>query len=83
MEYVLLSTVTSAFIIIAYTLGLKNGQRVQKELPVEMPKIEPIKAIYKAVEEVKKEVEQAKEDDRISTVMANIDSYPHNQRKVK
>lgn len=37
---------SSVLIVLSYTLGLKNGQKLKDNIPIEMPKIiEPIKDI--------------------------------------
>lgn len=44
IESIILCTIFGVFILLAYTLGLKNGQKLKNNEPIEMPKIiEPIK----------------------------------------
>ena len=46
METVLLCALFGFFIIVSYTLGLKNGQKLKNDEPIELPKVtEPIKEI--------------------------------------
>ena len=48
METVLLCALFGFFIIVSYTLGLKNGQKLKNEEPIELPKVtEPIKEIFR------------------------------------
>jgi hypothetical protein len=68
---VLLLTVMGVANILCFIIGAKVGQTVSKGEKVEMPSINPIKAIHEAQE--RKEAER--EQDRISKIMANIDSY--------
>ena len=44
IESIILCTIFGVFILLSYTLGLKNGQKLKNNEPIEMPKIiEPIK----------------------------------------
>lgn len=46
METVLLCALFGFFIIVSYTLGLRNGQKLKNDEPIELPKVtEPIKEI--------------------------------------
>lgn len=71
MEEIILSLVIGVLIIISYTLGLKNGQRVVRGQEVELPKIEPIKAIQRHIEE--REVNE--EMERLNNIINNIENY--------
>lgn len=68
---VLLLIVMGVVNILCFICGAKVGQAVSKGEKVEMPNINPIKAI----EEAQERKEAKREQDRISKIMANIDSY--------
>ena len=68
---VLLLIVMGVVNILCFICGAKVGQAVSKGEKVEMPNINPLKAI----EEAQERKEAKREQDRISTIMANIDSY--------
>ena len=54
METVLLCALFGFFIILSYTLGLKNGQKLKKDEPIELPKVtEPIKEIMRPSKYIK------------------------------
>ena len=49
IETIILCTIFGAFILFAYTLGLRNGQRLRDNEKIELPKFkEPIKEIIKS-----------------------------------
>lgn len=45
METMVLCVLFGLFVIIAYTLGLKNGQKLKNEEKIEMPLTEPINKV--------------------------------------
>ena len=45
METTVLCALFGLFVIIAYTLGLKNGQKLKNEEKIEMPLAEPINKV--------------------------------------
>ena len=57
--------------ILCFMIGAKVGQAVSKGERVELPKIDPLKAARERQERQEAEREQ----DRIDTIMRNIDSY--------
>lgn len=75
LDIVLLILCISFITIISFITGAKVGQKVVRGETVEMPKIEPIKAVREAVTEYKesKEAQQILERDRI--IADNIDAY--------
>lgn len=70
MEIVLTCTISGAFILLAYTLGLKNGQRIVNKEPIELPK-NPIEAVKE--KQVNKKYEE--EIQKLNTIFENIDNY--------
>jgi hypothetical protein len=59
------------FIILAYTLGLKNGQKLKNNEEIKIPEINPVKIVRNEIETF----EQKKKQDAYDTMMANIDNY--------
>lgn len=68
---VLLILIMGVVNILCFMIGARVGQAVSKGETVEMPTLNPLQAIQDAQE--KKEAKR--EQDRISMIMANIDSY--------
>lgn len=71
METIALLFLFGIFIIAAYTLGLKNGQKLKKDEEIKMPEINPVKIVRNEIETF----EQKKKQDIYDTMMANIDNY--------
>lgn len=71
METIALLFLFGIFIIVAYTLGLKNGQKLKKDEEIKMPEINPIKIVRNEIETF----EQKKKQDIYDTMMSNIDNY--------
>ena len=71
MEIVLILLVAGALNIACFFVGAKVGQTVAKNEPIEMPKIDPLKAIRE--HEDRKEAKR--EQDRYETIMRNIETY--------
>lgn len=70
-DTILLLFLFGIFIIIAYTLGLKNGQKLKNNEEIKMPEINPVKIVRNEIEIF----EQKKKQDAYDTMMANIDNY--------
>ncbi len=71
METIALLFLFGIFIILAYTLGLKNGQKLKNNEEIKMPEINPVKIVRNEIETF----EQKKKQDAYDTMMANIDNY--------
>ena len=71
METIALLFLFGIFIILSYTLGLKNGQKLQNEEEIKIPEINPVKIVRNEIETF----EQKKKQDAYDTMMANIDNY--------
>lgn len=67
----ILILLVSSFELLAFLLGVKVTQKVQKNEEVKLPTINPVKA-YKEYQVEKK---QQKEHDELSKIMQNIDNY--------
>lgn len=59
------------FIITAYTLGLKNGQKLKNNEEIKIPEINPVKIVRNEIESF----EEKKKQDAFETMMFNIDNY--------
>ena len=70
-ESILLCTIFGVFILVAYSLGLKNEQRLSKNEEVVVPNVNPIKVI---TEEQEKH-EEKKKQQAYEIMMSNIDNY--------
>lgn len=71
METIALLFLFGIFIIVSYTLGLKNGQKLKKDEEIKMPEVNPVKIVRNEIEAF----EQKKKQDSYDTMMANIDNY--------
>ena len=71
METIALLFLFGIFIILAYTLGLKNGQKLKNDEEIKMPEVNPVKIVRNEIETF----EQKKKQDAYDTMMANIDNY--------
>ncbi len=79
---ILLAVFITASNILCFMLGAKVGQKVDKGEPVELPNLNPVTAYrqYEASKEAKREQE------RLDTIMQNIDNYdgtPFGQKEVR
>ena len=71
MKTIALLFLFGVFIILAYTLGLKNGQKLKNNEEIKIPEINPVKIVRNEIETF----EQKKKQDAYDTMMANIDNY--------
>ena len=71
METIALLFLFGVFIILANTLGLKNGQKLKNNEEIKIPEINPVKIVRNEIETF----EQKKKQDAYDTMMANIDNY--------
>lgn len=71
METIALLFLFGVFIILAYTIGLKNGQKLKNNEEIKIPEINPVKIVKNEIETF----EQKKKQDAYDTMMANIDNY--------
>lgn len=70
-DTILLLFLFGIFIITAYTLGLKNGQRLKNNEEIKLPEINPIKIVKNEIESF----EEKKKQNAFETMMSNIDNY--------
>lgn len=84
MEIILILAV-GALNIACFFIGAKVGQRVTKGESVELPSVNPIKAIKEHNEQKRAEKEAEREQKRIKTIKENIENYdgtPNGQKDV-
>ena len=62
---------TGALCCVSFILGAKTVQNVKKDKDIELPNINPLKAIRERQEQR----EQKKEQDKLETIMRNIEAY--------
>lgn len=71
IEVIILCTIFGVFIIVAYSLGLKNGQRLSKNEEVVVPNVNPVKVVTEEIEKHEEKKRQERED----VINYNIDIY--------
>lgn len=70
-DTILLLFVVGCFILVAYTLGLKNGQKLKNNEEIKLPEINPVKVIKNEMENY----EEKKKQEINEINMFNIDNY--------
>ena len=71
LETIVLCTVFGVFILLSYTLGLRNGQKLSKNEEVKMPEINPITIVNNE----KQKYEERKKQDALEVMLDNIENY--------
>lgn len=72
IEYLLLVLITGTLIIISVIVGANLGQKIERGVDIELPKMpNPVKIISSVREERRAQAEREK----LETVLANIDTY--------
>ena len=71
METALIIIAAGALNVACFFIGARVGQKTVKGEPIEMPKVDPLKAIR----EHQDRKEAQKEQDRYETIMRNIENY--------
>lgn len=71
MENVLIMALFAASNLLCFVIGAKISQKVQKNEPVELPKLDPLQA-YR---EHQAEKEAKREQDREAIIWQNIENY--------
>lgn len=85
MGTILIIAVVGALNIACFFIGAKVGQRVTKGENIELPSLNPVKAIKEHNEQKRAEKEAEREQERINTIMQNIENYdgtPNGQKDV-
>lgn len=71
MEIILAVIVTGTLCNVCFLNGVKTAQMVKEDKIVELPKISPLKAVREQMEYR----EQKREQDKLETIMQNIEAY--------
>ena len=71
MEIILAVIVTGTLCNVCFLNGVKTAQMVKENKIVELPKISPLKAVREQMEYR----EQKREQDKLETIMQNIEAY--------
>ena len=71
METIILVMLMGGLNLLAFLIGARVGQKVVNNEPVELPTINPI-TLYK---EHKEQVDMSKEQDKLNTMLDNINNY--------
>lgn len=68
---ILLIAVVGTLNIVCFFVGAKVGQRVSRGEDIEMPSVNPMKTIV----ELREKKEAERKQDRMDTIMQNIENY--------
>ena len=68
---------TGALCCVSFVMGAKTVQNVKKDKDIELPNINPLKAIRERQEHK----EQKKEQEKLETIMKNIEAYDGTSNK--
>ena len=71
METVILVVLVGMMNLLAFLIGVKTAQKVDRGEKIELPSINPVQA-YK---EHREHVEASKEQERLNTMLENINNY--------
>lgn len=75
MEIVLLAIVICLSNLLTFITGAKIGQKVAKQEPIEMPNLNPVKAVKNAIAEHKEFEKKQAEEEYYETIMHNVNIY--------
>lgn len=71
METIILVMLMGVMNLLAFLIGARVGQKVVNKEPIELPTVNPL-TLYK---EHKEQVSMSKEQDRLNTMLDNINNY--------
>lgn len=75
MEQLILIALIGILIIVSFVIGLKCGYKVSNNLPIEIPKFEPIKTIKRNIEENKINKEIKEQEEEVTNWLDTVDNY--------
>ena len=78
MELILYSTLTGVFIILSFVLGLHYGGKIQRGEKIEMPQINPIKAVKESIKETKLSKEKEAKQKELQDFVNAMENYDGN-----
>ena len=70
-ECILLCTIFGVFILLSYTLGIRNGQKLSKNEEIKLPEVNPITIVNNE----KEKYEERKKQDALEVMLENIENY--------
>lgn len=73
MEIIISNLIMAIVVIIAYTLGLKNGQKIQNNERVNV--VPDLKETINKLEDIKNHFEEKEELETLDKILQNIDNY--------
>lgn len=73
MEIIISNLIMAIVVIVAYTLGLKNGQKIQNNERVNV--VPDLKETINKVEDIKNHFEEKEELEKLDKILQNIDNY--------
>lgn len=73
MEFILSNVLISIVVIIAYTLGISNGQKIMNKEKVNV--LPGIKETVSKVEDIKEHFKQKEELEELDNILQNLDNY--------
>ena len=68
---------TGTMCIVSFIIGAKTAQSIKKDKDIELPNLSPLKAIREA----QAHKEQKKEQDKLETIMRNLEAYDGTSNK--
>lgn len=71
IETIILCTIFGVFILISYTLGLRQGQKLKNNEEIKLPVLNPIKIVNNEIERF----EEKKKQEAYEITISNIDTY--------
>lgn len=75
MELLILSILSMVLIFFAFIVGLHYGSKVKHNEVIEMPNLNPVKAVKQTIKESKEEHKREKSEVIEETNLYNIDNY--------
>ena len=73
MEIIIGNLMTAIVVIIAYSLGLRNGQKFQNNEKINV--VPDIKETITKIEDIKEHFEEKEELEELNKVLQNVDNY--------
>ena len=78
MELIIYSTVIGVFFILTFITGLHYGQKIQRGERIELPQINPIKAVKESIKESKQTKEEETKQAELQKFYDAMENYDGN-----
>lgn len=75
MELMCIIALNGFISLCSFITGARVGQKVVNGEPVEMPNLNPVKTVNKAIKDRRVQKEKEAEDDYVKAILHNIDVY--------